>query len=60
MSSARAIRYRRLALAQEDKATWTCFLSAQINVIGGFSAPVPVGNLVWLVREAESRNSSVS
>ena len=40
MSNVRAIRYRRLALAQEDKATATCFLSSQMNAIGGFSAPL--------------------
>jgi hypothetical protein len=38
MSSVRAIRYRRLALTEQDKANATCFLSSQTNAIGGFSA----------------------
>ena len=40
MSSAHAIRYRRLALAEQDKAIADCFLSSQMNAIGGFSAPL--------------------
>jgi hypothetical protein len=36
ISSARAVRYRKLALA--SKPTRTCFLSSQMNAIGGFSA----------------------
>jgi hypothetical protein len=41
MSDARAIRYRRLALAQEDKATADLLLKlSQTNAIEGFSAPL--------------------
>jgi hypothetical protein len=34
MSNARAIRYRRLALAQEDKATADLLLKLAMNAIG--------------------------
>jgi len=37
---ARATRYRRLALAQQDKATADLLLSSQMNAIRGFSAPL--------------------
>jgi len=41
MNSVRAIRYRRLALAEEDKAKADLlFLSSQMNAIRGFSAPL--------------------
>jgi hypothetical protein len=39
MSSARAIRYRRLALATEEKAIADLLLKLA-NAIGGFSAPL--------------------
>jgi hypothetical protein len=40
MSNARAVRYRRLALAKKDKAKADLLLKLADEAIGGFSAPL--------------------
>jgi hypothetical protein len=40
MGNARSVRYRRLALAEEDKAKADLLLGSQMNAIGEFSAPL--------------------